>query len=203
MRELGQLGRSLLACVRRAPARPGDEARCDWGLPALTARPPAPPRLVPPAAAHHFGSPEAAADWHTYTLLWDARYIQVRPRPAPQLQRSAPLQPAAPPAPPPYPNHSPRHRHRLPQMFTDGRPTLTLTSSTWWSARAPEMPPRQKLAPFDQPFYLILNLAVGGRWPGTQWPDPNGMPYQMYVDFVRVYDVPDTATALRSIGAQV
>lgn len=41
-------------------------------------------------------------------------------------------------------------------------------------------------APFDQPFHLILNLAVGGRWPGN--PDPNtAFPAQMVVDWVRVY----------------
>jgi hypothetical protein len=87
-------------------------------------------------------------------------------------------------------------------MFTDGHSTLTLTSASWWSANAPEVPARQKLAPFDQPFYLILNLAISGVWPGTDAPDAGGMPYQMLVDYVRVYDVPDTATALRQIRGQ-
>ena len=39
---------------------------------------------------------------------------------------------------------------------------------------------------FDQPFYLILNLAVGGNWPGS----PDGttpFPATMLVDWVRVY----------------
>ena len=38
---------------------------------------------------------------------------------------------------------------------------------------------------FDHPFYLILNLAVGGYWPG----DPNGstpFPNQLVVDYVHV-----------------
>ena len=43
-------------------------------------------------------------------------------------------------------------------------------------------------APYDQPFYLILNLAVGGNWPGnpdetTQFADNA----QLCVDYVRVY----------------
>ncbi len=42
-------------------------------------------------------------------------------------------------------------------------------------------------APFDQPFYIILNLAVGGSWVGN--PDDNtsfdNNPYE--VDYVRVY----------------
>ncbi len=39
---------------------------------------------------------------------------------------------------------------------------------------------------FDQPFFLILNLAVGGRWPG--YPDLNTQfPQALQVDYVRVY----------------
>jgi beta-glucanase (GH16 family) len=41
-------------------------------------------------------------------------------------------------------------------------------------------------APFDQRFYLILNLAVGGNWPGP--PDETTIfPQEMIVDYVRVY----------------
>ncbi|MBE9939724.1 ricin-type beta-trefoil lectin domain protein [Cellulosimicrobium cellulans] len=40
---------------------------------------------------------------------------------------------------------------------------------------------------FDQPFFLILNVAVGGQWPG--YPDgTTQLPQQMKVDYVRVYD---------------
>lgn len=39
---------------------------------------------------------------------------------------------------------------------------------------------------FDHPFYIILNLAVGGDWPGP--PDAaTQFPQQMLVDYVRVY----------------
>jgi len=41
-------------------------------------------------------------------------------------------------------------------------------------------------APFDQRFHIILNVAVGGNWPGT--PDYNThFPQIMQVDYVRVY----------------
>lgn len=44
---------------------------------------------------------------------------------------------------------------------------------------------------YDDPFYLILNVAVGGIWPGD--PAPNTVfPAQMRVDYVRVY-APTTA----------
>jgi beta-glucanase (GH16 family) len=41
--------------------------------------------------------------------------------------------------------------------------------------------------PFDQRFYLILNLAVGGNWGGQKGVDPSIWPRRMEVDYVRVY----------------
>ncbi len=41
--------------------------------------------------------------------------------------------------------------------------------------------------PFDQPFYLVLNLAVGGNWGGRKGVDDSIWPQQMEVDYVRVY----------------
>ncbi len=41
--------------------------------------------------------------------------------------------------------------------------------------------------PFDQPFYLILNLAVGGNWGGKKGIDENVFPATMEVDYLRVY----------------
>lgn len=41
--------------------------------------------------------------------------------------------------------------------------------------------------PFDQPFYLILNLAMGGAWGGQQGVDLSTLPQQYFVDYVRVY----------------
>ncbi len=53
--------------------------------------------------------------------------------------------------------------------------------------------------PFTQPQFLLLNVAVGGNWPGN----PDGttvFPQQMLVDYVRVYNyvasVPPTPTGL-------
>ena len=41
--------------------------------------------------------------------------------------------------------------------------------------------------PFNQKFFMILNLAVGGNWGGAQGVDNNIFPQQMQVDYVRVY----------------
>jgi beta-glucanase (GH16 family) len=42
---------------------------------------------------------------------------------------------------------------------------------------------------FDHPFFIIMNVAVGGGWPG--YPDKTTVfPQQMLVDYVRVYQKP-------------
>lgn len=41
--------------------------------------------------------------------------------------------------------------------------------------------------PFDHPFYLILNLAVGGNWGGKEGIDDSIWPQQFLIDYVRVY----------------
>ncbi len=65
----------------------------------------------------------------------------------------------------------------------DGR--LYETQTNWSTANAPYP------APFDQPFYIIMNLAVGGIYGGN--PDASTVfPGEMQVDYIRVYD--DTVT---------
>lgn len=41
--------------------------------------------------------------------------------------------------------------------------------------------------PFEHPFFLVLNLAVGGTWPGNEL-DPAALPAELLVDWVRVTD---------------
>ena len=62
--------------------------------------------------------------------------------------------------------------------YVDGEHYQTQTE---WHTEGAEFP-----APFDQKFHLILNVAVGGNWPGN----PDGttvFPQRMDVDYVRVY----------------
>ena len=64
--------------------------------------------------------------------------------------------------------------------FLDGAPYLT--QSNWYTSWPGAMWP----APFDRDFYIQLNVAVGGNWPGP--PDETTLfPQQMLVDYVRVY----------------
>ena len=58
----------------------------------------------------------------------------------------------------------------------------TQTQRDWHTPAAPHP------APFDQPFHLLLNLAVGGKLPGN--PDETSIfPQVMAVDYVRVYQI--------------
>ena len=41
--------------------------------------------------------------------------------------------------------------------------------------------------PYDDPFYVILNLAWGGDWGGYRGIDENALPVTMEVDYVRVF----------------
>jgi len=42
-------------------------------------------------------------------------------------------------------------------------------------------------SPFDKRFHILLNVAVGGRWPGS--PDATTtFPQRMEVDYVRVFE---------------
>ncbi len=63
------------------------------------------------------------------------------------------------------------------RWFVDGQHYFTLTPAN--------LPPGAKWV-FDKPQFLLLNLAVGGNWPGS--PDATTQfPQQMKVDYVRVY----------------
>ncbi len=63
-------------------------------------------------------------------------------------------------------------------ILMDGTPYFTyINEHTGWQAW-----------PFDHPFNVILNVAIGGAWGGAGGPiDDSVFPVQMEVDYVRVY----------------
>jgi beta-glucanase (GH16 family) len=66
--------------------------------------------------------------------------------------------------------------------YIDDVPYGSRSSSQWFSNASPSNP----LAPFDTQFHLLLNVAVGGNFPGN----PNGasvFPQTLEVDYVRAY----------------
>lgn len=73
------------------------------------------------------------------------------------------------------------------QWLVDGEVFLRATAEDWYTG-SPKAEGREA-APFDQPFYLMLNLAVGGRLPeeeNGQGFDPTSFPAELTVDWVRV-----------------
>ncbi|HYK51231.1 MAG: hydrolase [Acidobacteria bacterium] len=55
-----------------------------------------------------------------------------------------------------------------------------------YETRTPADLPAEKTWVYDHPFFILLNLAVGGDWPGN--PDRTTVfPQRMLVDYVRVY----------------
>jgi beta-glucanase (GH16 family) len=43
--------------------------------------------------------------------------------------------------------------------------------------------------PFDQPFHLLLNIAIGGTWGGAHGVDQTIWPQRLEIDYVRVYQL--------------
>jgi beta-glucanase (GH16 family) len=70
------------------------------------------------------------------------------------------------------------------RWYVDGVLYRDISSAVWFSSAAQNNP----RAPFDQPFHLLLNTAVGGNFPGN----PNGgsqFPQTFEIDWVRVYQL--------------
>jgi beta-glucanase (GH16 family) len=79
------------------------------------------------------------------------------------------------------------------RWYVDGEPFQNLTSG--WYSSAASFP-----APFDKRFHLLINLAVGGNWPGS--PDlSTHFPQELVIDYVRVYE--NASAGLREKSARV
>jgi len=65
------------------------------------------------------------------------------------------------------------------RWYVDG---LFYGSQSEWYSENSEYP-----APFDQRFYLILNVAIGGDWVGNP-NETTTFPQQMRIDYIRVYE---------------
>jgi len=50
----------------------------------------------------------------------------------------------------------------------------------------------EEIWPFDQPFYLIINLAVGGNFGGPEI-DDSIFPQQLVIDYIRIFKYPEVA----------
>jgi beta-glucanase (GH16 family) len=69
------------------------------------------------------------------------------------------------------------------KWYVDGTCFFQATAEQWYSMGAQNNPN----APFDQEFYIIMNLALGGWFDGGLTPNLSDLPATMEVDYVRVY----------------
>ncbi|MFN5134721.1 MAG: family 16 glycosylhydrolase [Chitinophagaceae bacterium] len=63
------------------------------------------------------------------------------------------------------------------QWFVDGKQVFEITNDDTG----------KDAWPFNQSFFLILNIAVGGNWGGQKGVDETIFPQRMLIDYVRVY----------------
>ena len=72
------------------------------------------------------------------------------------------------------------------RWYVDGQ--LYQTQNDWYAKEANKASKYSYPAPFDQDFYLIMNLAVGGWFDGDV-DETTPFPAEMEVDYVRVFDL--------------
>ena len=77
------------------------------------------------------------------------------------------------------------------RFYTDD--VLVLTVNDWFTAVQGE-DDKPYPAPFDQPFFVQMNLAVGGNWPGNPDATTDFSKAEFEIDYVRVYQKPEYDT---------
>ena len=80
------------------------------------------------------------------------------------------------------------------RWYIDGN--LYNTVNDWFTAVQGE-DEKPYPAPFDQPFFVQMNLAVGGTWPGNPDETTNFDNAEFEIDYVRVYQKPEYDTNVK------
>lgn len=84
------------------------------------------------------------------------------------------------------------HRYQL--AWTNKAITMGVDDRAYMQVRN-DQPGGRGAWPFDTPFYLILNLAMGGDWAAAKGIDDAALPQRIEVDYVRIWEMPPTATS--------
>jgi beta-glucanase (GH16 family) len=76
--------------------------------------------------------------------------------------------------------------HVYASEWDGGSVRFYVDGSLFWTVTPSQLPAGASWV-WDQPFFVLLNFAVGGNWPGS--PDAtSSFPQEMVVDYVRVYE---------------
>lgn len=84
------------------------------------------------------------------------------------------------------------HRYQL--AWTSDEITIGVDDRAYMRVRN-DQPGGRGAWPFGTPFYLILNLAMGGDWAAAKGIDDAALPQRFEVDYVRVYEMPAETAA--------
>ena len=76
------------------------------------------------------------------------------------------------------------------KWYVDGTCYSVISYDEWYTNAAIDSP----YAPFDQEFYIIMNLAAGGWFDGGLTPSAESIPSEMQVEYVRVYQAEGDTT---------
>ena len=76
------------------------------------------------------------------------------------------------------------------KWYVDGTCYSVISYDEWYTNAAIDSP----YAPFDQEFYIIMNLAAGGWFDGGIAPSAESIPSEMQVEYVRVYQAEGDTT---------
>lgn len=71
------------------------------------------------------------------------------------------------------------------EMYPDSLCFYINDYKTFTYPRLPELPDSLQQFPYTQPFYLLIDMQLGGSWVGEV--DPAQLPVEMLVDWVRFY----------------
>ena len=74
------------------------------------------------------------------------------------------------------------------KFFVNGEEHLRVGPEDWFTASA--LASDNANAPFDTPFYVMANLAVGGKWPEESNElglDESSVPADFLIDWIKVY----------------
>ncbi len=73
--------------------------------------------------------------------------------------------------------------------WSPGRITWQIDGRTYFTATPASLPEKARWVFDDGPYFLLLNLAVGGYWPGYP-DDTTKFPQEFRIDYVRVFALP-------------
>jgi beta-glucanase (GH16 family) len=89
------------------------------------------------------------------------------------------------------------HRYQL--AWTRDAMTIGVDDKAYMQVKN-DQPGGRGAWPFDEPFYLILNLAMGGDWAAAKGIDDAALPQRMEVDYVRVWEMPEADDSSATAG---